>query len=94
MQPQNEGELLSLLKENTALAQANNRLLKKMHRNAIIEMWLRILWYAILIGLPFALYFYILEPYVKTFGSSFEQIRTGAFPGIEMFQELFKQRPQ
>lgn len=84
--------MLSLLKENAALSQENNRLLKKMHRNAVIEMWLRVLWYAFLIGLPLALYFYILEPYLKPLEKSFEQIRLGTFPGAEVFQQMMRQQ--
>ena len=81
-----ENEMMRLLTEN-------NRLLKKLHRNAIIEFWVRILWYLILIGLPFALYFYILEPYLGTIKESLKQFQVGAggpFPGLEMIESYLE----
>lgn len=95
MSPQHEENLASLLKENIELARENNRLLKKMHRNAVIGTWLTVLWYAILIGLPFVLYFYILEPYFGTLQESFEQFRVGAggpFPGLEMLESYLEKK--
>jgi hypothetical protein len=73
----NETEIIRLLEQNAVLVRENNVLLKKLHRNSVIEMWLRILWYAILFGLPFALYFYILDPYFEAFGMSFEKLQNG-----------------
>ena len=93
--PHDDEELMALLKEDTELAREINRLLKKMHRNAIIEMWLRVLWYALLIGLPFALYFYILEPYLGTFQESMKQFQVGVggpFPGLEVLESYLKER--
>lgn len=87
----NETEIIHRLEENTALVRENNALLKKLRRNSIIEMWLRVVWYAILIGLPFALYFYILEPYFEVFGASSEKVRLGIseWPGLQFLQSMF-----
>ncbi len=84
MSPDEQHELLRLTRENNAL-------LRKLRRNSIIELWLRLLWYALLIGLPFALYFYILEPYFKAFGGSYEQFRLGLeqLPGVKGFEAFF-----
>ena len=91
MPPHNEGELVRLLEENTALVRENNVILKKMRRNGLIDMWLRVIWYAFLIGLPFALYFYILEPYLARLGISSDQFRVAIskLPELKMFQSIF-----
>ncbi len=91
MQPHTDPELIRLLEKNTALAQENNVILKKLHRNSIIEMWLRVVWYAVLIGLPFALYFYILEPYLAVIGISLEKFYwyVVEFPGFEHLKTVF-----
>ena len=62
-----------------------------MRRNGVIDLWLRVVWYAILIGLPFALYFYILEPYLRAVGISSDKLHTGLerFPAFRSFQSLF-----
>lgn len=79
-----------LLREHTELLRENNKLLRKLWRSEVVGIWLRIFWYALLIGLPFALYFYVFEPYFAAFGSSYEQFRLGirelpGFKGIELF---------
>lgn len=63
-----------------------------MHRNAVIEMWLRVLWYALIIGLPFLLYFYILEPYLGTIKDQMDQygVGVGAYPGIEKLESFLR----
>ncbi len=83
-------EILNLLKENKVLAEENQRLLKKMYRNDMIGIWLRVLWYAVLIGLPFALYFYVLEPYFEAFGANIEVFKQGMaeIPGLKGLEQL------
>lgn len=78
-----------LLEKNTELLQENNKLLKKMYRNVIAGIWIRIIWYVLLIGLPFALYFYVLEPYFTALGSSYTTFSTGMqeIPGWKQFNE-------
>jgi len=90
-------ELKASIERNRILIEENNTLLKKMNRRATIELWLRIIWYIALIGLPFALYFYVLEPYFTALGSSFEVFSTGMqeIPGWKQFNEAvqsFKQQ--
>jgi len=84
-------EMQHLLEHNSELLAENNRLLKKMHRMNVYGVILRVVWYVLLIGLPFALYFYILEPYFAAFGSSFELFREGVgeIPGIKSIDTLF-----
>jgi len=78
-------EMKRLLEENNRLVSDNNKLLKKMHRNEMISLWLRIIWYAVLIGIPFALYIYVLEPYFDAFGTSYETFVEGIeqLPGLK-----------
>lgn len=91
MSTEREDEIVHLLRENTALVRENNELLRKLRRSGIIEFWIRVVWYALLIGLPFAVYFYLLEPYFAAFGSSYEQFRIGMseIPGFKVFQLMF-----
>ncbi len=85
---ENHEELMRLLKENTALAQENNELLKKINRHNTITFWVRIVWFAVIVGMPFAVYFYFLQPYFEAFGANYELFRQGmaeipGFKGIE-----------
>ena len=70
-------EMKRVLEENNRLIDENNKLLKKIHRNAKIAFWMRVTWYVLLIGLPFALYFYVLEPYFTLLGSSYQEFSEG-----------------
>ncbi len=88
MTPENEdthSEILDLLKENSSLIHENNALIKKMYRYDMITFWVRIVWYGILIGLPFIMYFYILQPYFEMFGANYELFRQGMaeIPGLK-----------
>jgi len=80
-------QIKELMEENRKLLEENNGLLRKIHRNALFGFWLRLFWYIFLIGLPFALYFYFLEPYFAALGSSYEVFSTGIqeIPGWKQF---------
>ena len=82
-------EIKRLLEENSKLVKENNELLLKMHRNSVIGIWLRVAWYAILIGVPFALYF-ILRPYFEALGSSYDTFIDGLneLPGLKGIENL------
>jgi tetrahydromethanopterin S-methyltransferase subunit F len=83
-------EILKLLRENNELAKENRDLLKKLHRNGIMGFWFTIVWYGLLIGLPFALYFYVVEPYFEAFGSSYDTFKTGLneLPGLKGIDQV------
>ena len=88
MPPHDEhAKMEQLMEQNASLLKENNQLLKKIHRNAVWTFWVRVLWYTLLIGLPFALYFYILEPYFEALGSSYEVFSAGIqeIPGWKQF---------
>ncbi len=96
--PENEdahAEMLRLTRENNELIKQNHVLLKKMYRNDIIGITLRLLWYAILIGLPFAVYF-VFEPYFKAFGANYDVFMQGMaeIPGLKGLEHLFPPRGQ
>jgi len=81
----------NFLEANQKLLSENNAILKKIHRNAKWALWVRVIWYGILIGLPFAFYFYIVEPYFEAFGSDFATFQAGIqeIPGLKGFQNIF-----
>lgn len=86
-------ELLRLTRENNELLKQNHEYLRKMYRNDMIGIFIRILWYAILIGLPVAVYFYILEPYFTLLGSDYDTFRTGMaeLPGLKWLETFLPQ---
>ncbi len=87
-----DNTIQSLLKQNKALLEENNFLLKKIRRTGAIGFWFRIVWYLVLIGLPFALYFYILEPYFNALGSNYEVFKAGIgeIPGLRGLDTLLE----
>lgn len=88
----NQEEVQRLLRENQKLMAENNSILKKMHRTSVVSMWLRIIWFLFIIGLPFVLYFYVIEPYFDALGSSFGTFQDGLqeIPGWKQFWENLK----
>tara|TARA_B100000745_G_C19957327_1_gene323444 strand:- start:119 stop:457 length:339 start_codon:yes stop_codon:yes gene_type:complete len=82
--------LQQLVEQNAELLEENNRILKKIHRNAAFSFWIRVVWYLFLIGFPFALYFYVLEPYFAAFGTSYDVFIEGLnqLPGLSGIDQL------
>lgn len=85
-------QIKELMEQNKELLKENNELLRKIHRNGLFAFWFRILWYTLLIGLPFALYFYVLEPYFAALGASYETFSAGIqeIPGWKQFNEALR----
>jgi len=77
-----EFDAKKLLEENLRLSKENNRLLHKMKRAATLGLIFRLLWISVLIGIPVALYVYIIQPY-------YESVREGA----QQFQEQVGEIP-
>ncbi len=88
-------QIREILLENQRLMAENNRLLKKLHRNATWTFWVRIAWFLFIIGLPFVLYFYVIQPYFSALGSSFETFQAGLqeIPGWKQFYESIQGAP-
>ena len=57
-----EQDVQELLKKNIELTKENNKLLKKMRRNAFLGGLLKLVWIAVIIGLPVYIYFNFLAP--------------------------------
>lgn len=90
-------ELKRTLEKNSELLEENNKLLRKIHRNGLVGFWVRVIWYLLIIGLPFALYFYLFEPYFTAMGSSYENFIDGlnelpGFRGIEQLMDGYLQK--
>lgn len=84
-------EMLRLLRENTSIVTENNKLLKSIHKYHKLGFMFKILWFAIIIGLPFAVYFYFLEPYFTALGANYDLFRAGIgeIPGLKGFESFF-----
>jgi hypothetical protein len=85
-------EIKRLIQENTEILKQNNKILRKMYRNDIIGIWVKLIWFILLVGLPFALYFYVLEPYFTAMGSSYEVFSVGMqeIPGLKQFHDFME----
>ncbi len=82
-------ELRELILENQRLLTENNQLIKKLNRRSVLAFWFRMFTFLILIGAPFVLYFYVIEPYFTSLGSSFETFQQGLqeVPGWKQFYQ-------
>ncbi len=91
MKPEHDDhkKMEEFLLENQRLLAENNELLKKIHRNALVALWIRSMWAVVIIGLPFVVYFYVIEPYFNALGSSFSTFQAGLqeIPGWKQFWE-------
>lgn len=76
-----------LVLENHLLLSENNELLKKMNKINNWSFGLRVVWFLILLGVPFIAYYYLVEPLVDSEGSAFESIWVGLqnIPGWKQF---------
>ncbi len=57
-----EQDTQDLLRKNLELAKENNKMLKKMRRNALLGGVLKLVWIAIMIGAPIYIYINFLSP--------------------------------
>jgi hypothetical protein len=71
-------EIKALLVENQRLLAENNALLHKMRRSALVGTVLRIVWFAVILGMPIALYYLFLEPNITTLERAWAIIESGA----------------
>ena len=80
-------ELERLMRQNSELIKENNQLLKKIHRGNMIQLWTRIVWYLIIIGAPFAMYF-LVRDYFDALGADYEIFKEGMkeIPGLKNLQ--------
>lgn len=70
-----ENETRKLLQENIEISRENNKLLKKLHRGAIISSILRIVYVAVIVGAPVFLYYTFLQPYFAELSEAYEGVK-------------------
>jgi uncharacterized protein YwgA len=63
-----EMDMLGLARENNRLLKENNELLKKIDRRDIRGMWFKIIWIAVIIGLPLIFLSYFMNNYMSMLG--------------------------
>jgi hypothetical protein len=94
MPPQTDhAELKRLLETNNRLIEENTKVVRRLYRWTVANMVWKLLWLVLLIGLPFALYFYVLEPYFAAFGSNYETFLVGIneIPGLKGLDQLIRE---
>jgi len=66
-----------LLLENQKILMENNQYLRKLHRSLVWGLWLRIVGWVFLLGLPVIAYYYLLEPYISVISGSMPTLQGG-----------------
>lgn len=56
-------DILEQLNELDKKVSDTNSRIRRIDRGMRIAFWFRILWFLFLIGIPFAIYYYLIEPY-------------------------------
>lgn len=70
-------EIKDLLQKNLELSRENNKLLRKMRRASIYGGIVKVIWWAIIFGVPVYLYFAFLQPYLVELIEVYESISDG-----------------
>ena len=70
-----QSRIESLLNENLRLSRENNKLLKKMRKAHLVDVWFRILLLLIAVGAPIFIYQYYLEDFVDSAWSTYQELR-------------------
>jgi len=76
-----------MLRQVLETSKENNKLLKSMRRAAIWGNIFRIIWWAIIIGVPLYLYFSFVQPVYEDISSQVEEVQ-GGVQGF--FEKLFE----
>ncbi len=61
--------ILTMLAENQQLLKENNLLLKRQEKRARTGLIMRVIWIAVMLGLPFIIYFYVYNTVLGSFSS-------------------------
>jgi hypothetical protein len=83
---QTEETILLLTKQNQELLKANNELLNTINRREIRQFWFKVVWYAILLGVPLFAYYYLYNAFLGSFGGGDAQSNLN----YEMIKEALK----
>ena len=70
-----EDDLGKLLEENLRLAKENNKILKAMRRDEIMGRIFKLIFFALVIGVPIVLYYYFLQPYITEIRCMYESMQ-------------------
>lgn len=70
-------KLERLLRENLKVAKENNRRLRDIQRSMFLGGVVRLIVWALVLGLPFIIYFTVLKPYVDSATQLYEDIGSG-----------------
>ena len=84
---QEEGGLYDMVEESLELARENNKILRKMRRSARWNFVFRLVWIAVLVGVPVYVYYVFLQPYVGDISESYSGFRES----IEAMRAFFEQ---
>ena len=87
-------DIHDLLIENQKLLAQNNKLLKKMNRRSTLAMWGKFIWILIILGIPFAAYYYYIGPYLTELNNSINVVQNkiqglSDIPAIDKFKEMY-----
>ena len=85
-----EETLLSLTKANHELLIANNELLMKFDRRYVRGFWFKLIWFAILIGLPIILLPYIMSTLMGSVGLQGSSSSSSMSETLKNAQETLK----
>ena len=72
------------MKELLELTRDNNKLLRKMRRHAIFGNVTRMIYWAIILGVPVALYYYYIQPHTGQIVDTYDTVKgsTEGFSGL------------
>lgn len=85
------GHLEQLLKDNLELAKANNRILRRMERNALIGFVAKAIIWLLVLGVPIFFFSSYIGPLMSAFhGEATSTVPGGVFglPSAEQLQEI------
>ena len=83
-----EDEMKKLLRRNLELTRENNKLLKKIRRNAVVANIMRLVWWAVIIGVPVFLYYYVFQPYIAELGAAYQGVTDGVSGAQDAFLNI------
>ena len=75
-----------LLEETARLSQENNILLRRIRRSLSFSNTMSFLYYALIIGVPIALYYFFLQPYLGQAFEYYKQIQSGTGVSTDLTQ--------
>jgi hypothetical protein len=81
-----EETILTLTRQNQELLKANNELLNTINRREIRHFWFKVVWYAILLGVPLFAYYYLYNAFLGNLGGGDAQSNLN----YEMIKEALK----